>query len=108
MGNKIAFYAFDGTRLMGVTSMPLKFSGKARIEKGTGDFGVPALVGDIAVTCVVKRSAVMAGFNELCVSDAQALEIYHARCGEIQAIASQRFDNGEWAPTVTGRDMHIH
>jgi hypothetical protein len=103
-----AFWHVSRVWVRGLTGMPLKFSGNAKIEKGTGDFQVLAFVGNIPVTCVVKRSAVMAGFNELCVSDAQALEIYHARCGEIQAIASQRFDNGEWAPTVTGRDMHIH
>lgn len=93
---------------MGPIGMPLKFSGKAKIVKGSGDFQVLAFIGDMPVNCIIKRSAVMAGFNELCVSDAQALEIYHARCREIQDIASQRFDNGEWAPTVTGRDMHIH
>jgi hypothetical protein len=88
--------------------MPLKFIVKAEIDIGTGDLKIAAYIGDVPVTCVIKRSAVTAGLNELCISDTQALEIYHARSDEIQDIASQRFDNGERVPIVTRRDMYMH
>jgi hypothetical protein len=87
--------------------MPLKFSGKARIDEGTGDVLVSAYVGDVPITCTIKRSAMTAGFNGLGVSDAQALEVYYIRSDEIHAIASQRFDNGERAPTLTRCDRDI-
>ena len=87
--------------------MPLKFSGKAKIDEGTGDVLVSAYAGEIPITCIIKRSAMAAGFNEFGISDAQALEVYYIRSGEIQAMVSQRFDNGERAPTLTRCDRDI-
>ena len=91
-----------------MVTMPLRFTGEAKVESGTGDLQLLAYLGDLPVRCIVKRAAVTAGLNETYVSDVQALEIYYIRAREIQNIASQRYDNGERQPTVSRIDMSIH
>jgi hypothetical protein len=88
--------------------MPLKFIGKPRIEVASGDVQILAYAGEFPVMCLIKRSAVTAGLSEYRISDAQTLELYHLRAGELQSIASQRFYNGEREPVVTRRDMSMH
>lgn len=91
-----------------MVAMPLKFTGEAKIELDTGDLQLLAYLGEFPVRCIVKRAAVTAGLMEAQVSDVQALELYHARSGEIHEIASQRYDNGERQPTVFPAHMSMH
>jgi hypothetical protein len=88
--------------------MSLKFTGEVKVEKATGDLQVMAYLGDFPVRCIVKRAAVTAGLNGFQVSDVQALELYYTRRAEIHGIASQRYDNGEYLPTVSRADMSVH
>jgi len=85
--------------------MRFRFLGQVELIEPTGNFAIRALAGDMPVRCVVERGAVMDGFSEPYVSDAEALELFAARSREIELVASQRFFNGELSPVVKSHHM---
>ena len=85
--------------------MRFRFLGQVELIGSTGNFAIGALAGDMPVRCVVERGAVMDGFSELYVSDAEILQLFAARSREFESIASQRFFNGELSPVIKSHHM---
>lgn len=88
--------------------MHIKFTGKIEIEKTTGDLQLTAYHGDMPIRCIVKREAVVTGFQESCMPDNQILDLYYARRSEIHGAVAQRYANGERQPTVSRIGMSTH
>jgi hypothetical protein len=85
--------------------MQFRFLGQVELIGSTGNCAIGALAGDMPVRCVVERSAIVDGFSELHVSDAEVLELFAARSRELELVASQRFFNGELAPVIKSHHM---
>ena len=87
--------------------MRFRFLGQVELIGSTGNFAIRALAGDMPVRCVVERGAVMDGFSEPYVSDAEVLQLFAARSHEFERVASQRFFNGELSPVIKSHHMSL-